>query len=144
MGSVSSLPNGLSVLTQPGGILSSLPTPISASTLQSATPQDVISLSRAAVQSQDATYLFGPPPASQSAVALPVTSTTSPSTSAPSTTTSGNAAATSILPGVAASDLNNATPQEKAAVNDQALQLQQVQTLFNPTLPTSPNINLYG
>jgi hypothetical protein len=35
-----------------------------------------------------------------------------------------------VLPGVAAADLTNATPQERFAINHQALLLQQVQGLF--------------
>jgi len=53
MGSITNSLNGLSYLTQPGGLLSSLPAPISTAALQSASPQDVVSLSVAALQKQE-------------------------------------------------------------------------------------------
>jgi hypothetical protein len=117
MGSIATLPNGLAYLTQPGGLLSNLPSSISASDLQSASPQDIVSLSVAAIQAQQVEGLFG--------------------VSASSGTT-----ATSILPGVSSADLTNATAQQKAALNDQALLLQQTQALFDPQLPTSASLNL--
>jgi hypothetical protein len=46
MGSIANSLNGLSYLTQPGGLLSSLPAPISTAVLQSASPQDVVNSQR--------------------------------------------------------------------------------------------------
>jgi hypothetical protein len=117
MSSVSSVPSALSYLTQQGGPLSNLPAAVSASSLQSASPQDIVSLSIAAIQAQVADGLFG-----------------------------GSAATTtnSILPGVSTADLSGATPQEQSAIDNQTLLLQQSQALFNTSLPTSPNISLYG
>jgi hypothetical protein len=114
MASVTNSLAGLSYLTQPGGLLSNLPAPISAATLQSATPQDLVSLSAAALETQEVDGLFGLAP-SASAVALPVLSTPS----------------AEVLPGVATADLSGASPQAQAAINDQALLLQQVQGLFS-------------
>lgn len=133
MGSISNLPSGLAYLTQPGGLLSALSPAISTSQLQTASPQDLVSLSVAAVQAQITDGLFGISPTNSGSVELP----------AVGGNTSGNTNA-SILPGVASADLANATPQEKARINDQTLQLQQVQGLFNPSLATSPSINLIG
>jgi len=109
MGTVSS--SGLSYLTQQGGLLANLSPAVSLSALQSASPEDVASLSQAAVQAQQADGLFGIPQADQSGVTLPATS--------------GVPSDGAILPGVSTADLSNATPQEKGAINDQALLLQQ-------------------
>src|SRR5580698_24650 len=111
MGSVTSLSSGLAYLTQPGGLLSTLPAAISTSELQSASPEDIVSLSLSALQAQVADGLFGVSPANPNATGLPVTA--------------GSTSNTSVLPGVASTDLSNATPQENAEINDQALSLQQ-------------------
>jgi len=120
MGSITNSLIGLSYLTQPGGLLSSLPASISTAALQSATPQDVVSLGVAALQTQKVDGIFGFVPASQN---------TLPILSAPATP------ATELLSGFSAADMTNATPQEQASINDQALLLQQVQGLFG--VPTS-------
>ena len=63
MGSISNLPGGLAYLTQPGGLLSNLSSVISTSELQSASPEDLVSLSLAALQAQQTDGLFGVTPA---------------------------------------------------------------------------------
>ena len=128
MGTVSS--TGLSYLTQQGGLLANLsPIFVSLSTLQSASPKDVVSLSEAAVQAQQVDVLFGVPGGNQSGVTLPVTS------AAPSDGV--------ILPGVSSADLSNATPQQEGAINGDAALLQQAQELFGE--PSAPNpISIYG
>jgi hypothetical protein len=108
---------GLAYLTQSGGVLSNLPSGVSASTLKSASPQDVVSLSQAAIEAQQANGLFGTTTTPPNLYGLPVTS--SPTTG------------TNLLPGVSTADLTNATPQENSALNAQALQLQQAQSIFN-------------
>jgi hypothetical protein len=129
MGSIASSLNGLSYLTQPGGLLSSLPASISKAVLQSASPQDVVSLSVAALQTQEIDGIFGISPASQNAL---------PIVSAPATP------ATAVLPGVSAADLTNATPQQQASINDQALLLQQVQGLYGVPTSLTGTTNLIG
>jgi hypothetical protein len=110
MGSVTNLPSGLTYLTQAGGLLSNLPSTVSVSALQSASPEDIVSLSLAAIQAQQAEGLFGVPPTSESAGPLPVA-------------LSGSEVG-SILPGVSSADLIDATPQENASINNQSLLLQ--------------------
>ena len=132
MGSITNSLNGLSYLTQPGGLLSSLPAPISTAALQSASPQDVVSLSVAALQKQEVDGIFGISQASENT--LPVL----PIVSAPATQ------ATDVLPGVSATDMTNATPQEQASINDQALLLQQVQDLFGVPTSVTGTTNLIG
>ena|ERR1700722_16962012 len=128
MGSVTSLPSGLAYLTQPGGLLSNLPAGISTSVLQSASPQDIVSLSLAAIQAQEVGGLFGVSPATSNS-GIP-----------------GLPAATGVTSGVTAgippADLTNATPQEQAQISDQSLLYQQAQALFDPTSATSTNVNL--
>jgi hypothetical protein len=121
MGSVTSLPSGLAYLTQPGGLLSTLSPAISTSELQSASPEDLVSLSLAAIQAQEVDGLFGVSPANPGTAGLPAAAS-----------------------GVPSADLSNATPQEQADINDQALSLQQAQALFNPPAATSANFNLIG
>jgi hypothetical protein len=116
MGSVTSLPDGLAYLTQPGGLLSTLSSAISTSELQSSSPEDLVSLSLAALQAQEADGLLG-------------ASTANPGTA-------GNTNDASILSLVASADLANATPQEKADLSNQAVRFQQVQALFDPPPPT--------
>jgi len=117
-------------LTQPGGPLSSLPASISTAALQSAWPQDVVSLSVAALQAQEVDGIFGISQASENT--LPVL----PIVSAPATQ------ATDVLPGVSATDMTNATPQEQASINDQALLLQQIQGLFGVTTSATGTTNV--
>jgi hypothetical protein len=134
MGSVASVPSGLAYLTQPGGLLSTLSPAISTSELQSASPEDIVSLSVAAIQAQIADGLLGVSPTNPTPAELPVTAGD----------TTGNTSNTSVLPGVASADLTNATPQQNAEINDQALSLQQAQALFDPTPATSSIFNLTG
>jgi hypothetical protein len=129
MGSIASSLSGLSYLTETGGPLSNLPAPISTADLKSASPQDLVSISMAAIQAQAASELFGISQASQST--LPVLPVASQS-------------ATDVLPGVSSSDLANATPQQQAAMNNQALLLQQVQSLFGEPDSTAGTINALG
>jgi hypothetical protein len=129
MGSISNSLSGLSSLMQPGGLLSKLPAPISAAELQSASPQDIVSLSLAALQTQQVNGLFGVSQGNQAAAPLlPL--------AAPQ--------AANALPGVPAADLAKATPQEQAAINDQALLLQQVQGLFGAPAPATSKTNVFG
>jgi len=128
MGSVTSPASGLAYLTQPGGLLSNLPSAISTSALQSASPQDIVSLSAAAIQVQITDGLFGISSSNPAVPGLPLTA--------------NSGANSSILPGISSADLTNATPQQQAAINDEALSLQQTQALFNP--PTSSNLSLIG
>jgi hypothetical protein len=114
MGAISNAINGLSYLTQPGGVLSNQPAPI-VSELQSAPQQDVVSLSDATLEAQEVSGIFGlPQPGQNTAVTLPALS--------PSTT--------KILPGVSNADLSNATPQQQATINTEAVHLQEAQGLF--------------
>ena len=121
MGSVTSLSSGLAYLTQPGGLLSNLPAAVSTPALQSASPQDIVSLSVAALQAQETDGLFG---VSQANSAIPGLS--------------------GVSTGLPAADLTNATPQEQAQISDQALLYQQAQALFDPPSATSANANLIG
>ena len=119
--------NGLSYLTQPGGLLSNLPSSVSLSALQSASPQDLVSLSEAALQAQQVDELLGIQPENQgNSLSLPVLSSQSGE----------------VLPGVSSSTISGASPQEQAVINDQALALQQVQGLLRAT--TGSNVSLYG
>jgi hypothetical protein len=108
MGSVTSLPSGLADLTQPGGLLSSLSSAISTSQLQSSSPEDLVSLSLAALQAQEADGLLVAAPAADS----------------------------SILSGIASADLTDASPREKAELSNQEVRFQQVEALFDPPPPT--------
>ncbi|MGA1998020.1 MAG: hypothetical protein ABSH45_19820 [Bryobacteraceae bacterium] len=129
MGSITNSLNGLSYLTQPGGLLSSLPASISTAVLQSASPQDVVTLSVAALQKQEVDGIFGISQASQN---------TLPTVSAAATS------ATDVLPGISAADMTNATPQEQVSINGQALLLQQVQGLFGEPTSLTGTTNLIG
>jgi hypothetical protein len=117
MGSVANSLSGLSYLTQPGGPLSTLPEGVSTSDLQSASPQDLVSMSTAALQTQEVDDAFGlsqtPPP------------------------TAGYE-----IPGVTTTDLTDATPQQQASFNDQAQQLQEVQSLFSTPTSTTGTTNV--
>jgi hypothetical protein len=132
MGSVTSLPGGLAYLTQPGGLLSTLSSAISTSELQSASPEDLVSLSLAALQAQETDGLFGVSPANQGTAGLPW-SANDPA---------GDSNEGSILSGIASADLTNATPQEKAEISNQTVRFQQAEALFNPPPATSPGFNL--
>ena len=129
MGAITNSLNGLSYLTQPGGLLSTLPASISTAVLQSASPQDVVSLSMAALQTQEVDGIFGISQTSQNT--LPTVSTAATS-------------ATDGIPGVSAADMTNATPQEQASINNQALLLQQVQGLFGEDASLTGTPNLVG
>jgi len=132
MGSVSSVPDSLSFLTQPGtGLLANLPVQVSATTLQSAPQTDLIALSSAALELQQVNELFGIAPVAEDTAALPVAA----STTAP-------AVNLNLPSGVPAADLTNATPSEKAQIADAATQQQQVQALFSPPAAAAGTINL--
>lgn len=121
MAAVTNSVNGLSYLMQAGGPLANLPASVSASALQSAPPQDVISLSLAALKMQQVNELFSLSTSTQdSSAALPVTDSTPPAA------------------------LANATPQEQDAANQQALQLQQVQGLFADPASTAGATSVFG
>ena len=122
MGSISNSLSGLSCLTQPGGLLSKLPAPISAADLQSASPQDIVSLSIASLQTQEVNALFGASQGNQTAVPLSPLATPQ---------------AANALPGVPAAE-------DQAAINDQALLLQQVQGLFAASAPATGTTNVFG
>lgn len=127
MGSIANSLNGLSYLTQPGGPLSNLPASLTTAELHSASPQDLVSLSMAALQAQNVSELFGISQDSQNPLLmLPIASQS----------------ATDLLPGVSAADLANATPQQQASINNQARLLQQVQGLFGEPAspPTTTNV----
>ncbi|MBV8730417.1 MAG: hypothetical protein JO336_11485 [Acidobacteriia bacterium] len=128
MGSVTNSLSGLSYLTQPGGVLSNLPPAINEE-LSSAPTQDVVSLSNAAVQTQEVDGLFG--------VASSATETSAPELPVLSPQTYA-------LPGVSSADLANATPQQQAEINIQALYLQQVEGLFGETAQPAGTTNVMG
>ena len=135
MGSVTNSLSGLSYLMQQGGPLSSLAAQLSPAQLQSAQPRDVVSLSMAALQTQEVEGMFGISQPSQTALpALPVLPIQSAASSASSS-------AADVLPGVASADLTNATSQEQSAINNQALALQQVQGLFAEPASTTGATN---
>jgi len=121
MGAISNAINGLSYLTQPGGVLSNQAAPI-INDLQ--TPQDVVTLSEAALQAQEVGGILGLPQQQNenTSTILPVFSTST----------------TEVLPGVAKADLTNATPQQQVEVNTQAVKLQEAQGLFGT------NTNILG
>ncbi len=58
--------------------------------------------------------------------------------------TTASTAASDVLPGVSSADLTNATPQQQASIDNQALQLQQVQTLFGIPAPTAGTTDLFA
>jgi hypothetical protein len=118
MGSISNSLNGLAYLTQSGGLLSNLPAQVSTAELAKASPQDVVSLSEAAMRTQEVNGLFGSSTSSdRTLTTLPIQSTAANSYDA--------------IPGVSAADVTSATAQEKATINDQALALQQALSLFS-------------
>lgn len=139
MGSVSSVPSGLSLLTQPGtGILSDLPVQLSASTLQSASPQDLVDLSASALQIQEVDGLFGITPPSQPQITIPEFSTP-----AVSVDSASNSPVSFNLPaGVSSADLADATAGQQASIADATNQQQVLQNLFYPTLATSGTTNI--
>lgn len=149
MGSISSLPAGLSILNQPGtGLFANLPVQLSAATLQSASTQDLVDLSSTALQLQQVDGIFGITP-SQTAV-TPQTITPSPTAAQPAAGSSAGSSATSAplsfnLPsGIPAADLGNATPGQQAAIADAATQQQLVQNLFYPPLSVTSTVSLTG
>jgi len=133
MASVNNSLTGLSVLMQQGGPLSSLSTRMSPAQLESAPSKDIVSLSMAALHSQEADGLFGVTPASQTT--LPVL---------PAASTPGSASPDTLLPGVSSADMANATPQEQSSLNDSALALQQAQALFAQPASTTGSTSVYG
>jgi len=132
MGSVTNSLSGLSYLMQQGGPLSSLAAQLSPAQLQSAQPRDVVSLSMAALQTQEVEGIFGTSQPSQTTLpALPVLPIAA----------SASSPATDVLPGVASADLTNATAEQQSAINNQALALQQVQGLFAEPASTAGAID---
>lgn len=114
MGTISNAINGLSYLTQPGGVLSNEPTSI-VDELQTAPQQDVVTLSDAAIDAQEVSGFLGLPlPEQYTGATLPALS----------------ASTTDVLPGVANADLTNATPQQQDAINTDAAGLQEAEGLF--------------
>jgi len=77
------------------------------------------------MQTQEIDVLFGIPGSSQSTLPqIPLAAVTSP--------------------GVSAADLTNATPQQQAAIENQALQQQQIQSLFGVPAPSASAYDLIG
>jgi len=137
MSTVTNSLTGLSYLMQQGGPLSSLSAHMSPAQLQSAPSKDVVSLSMSALQTQQVDGLFGITHDTQTTLPALAGASTSASTSAtewPAT----------LLPGVAAADLKNATPQEKSSLNNQALALQQAQALFAEPASTAGTTDLFA
>ena len=129
MGSITNSLSGLSALMQSGGLLPDLPAPNSAADLHSASPQDIVSMSLATIQTQEVNVLFGASPGNQNTAPLLPTALSQ---------------ATNVLQSVSAADLANATPQEHAAINNQALLLQQVQGLFGEPASVTGTTNALG
>jgi hypothetical protein len=138
MGSVTNSLNGLAYLMEAGNPLSGLAGRMSPAQLQSAQPQDVVSLSMAAIGTQEMEGLFGTSQSSQTTLpALPVQPATYDATPASSP-------ATDLLPGIAAADMTNATPQERFAIDNQAVLLQQVQGLFAEPASTTGTTDAFA
>jgi hypothetical protein len=127
MASVPTATSGLSYLTQPGGLLSNLPSGITAADLQKAPASDVVALSNAALEAQQVDGLFGISQQTASTLQLPVLDAN------PTASSTGS----QILPGVSSADLNSATAAQQYTINNQALALQQTQELFGST-PAAP------
>ncbi len=137
MGSVTNSLSGLSYLMQKGGPLSNLSSSMTAAQLKSAPPQDVVNLSMAAIGMQEAEGLFGTSTPSQTTLpAMPVVPFAAPAATS-------STSPTEILPGVASADLTNATSQENAAINNQAMFLQQVQGLFAEPASTTGSADTF-
>jgi hypothetical protein len=144
MGSIASVPSGISFLTQAGsGLLSELPVKLSASTLQSASAQDVVALSSAALQIQKVNGLFG--------ITRPTQTNTSslvfgaaPVDTNPATALASSQPEINLPTGVTAADLAGATPDQKATVANAANQQQLVQALFYPPMSVSSTTNVLG
>jgi len=125
MGSISTVPNGISYLTPlVEGVSSSPSSQTMGKILQSASPSDAAKMSEAALQLQESTGIFGLP-TTQSTVSLP-----------------GGATGAPLPSGVAAADVANATPDQQATIAEQAQSLQQVQNMFYPPLSTPANLNV--
>jgi len=105
MGSITGLPGSLAPFSQPGGLLSALSSAITSSDQEANSPVDLVSLSVAAVQSQE-TAAF-------------------PGAAKPS-----NASGNSILSLVGAADQTSASPQQKVEITEQAVRFQETQALF--------------
>ena len=149
MGSVSSVPNGISLLTQPGtDVLSNLPVQLSASTLEAASPQDVVDLSASALQLQELDGILGITPSSQTPTAPIFVPSATPAV--PSTTTTSSSSSTTPAvsmnppPGVSSADLTNATPTQQTAVDAATLQQQLVQGLFYPATNLTGTTSVTG
>jgi hypothetical protein len=126
MGSISSVPNGITYLTPLVDSVAQSPSSQSmGKILQSASPSDAAELSQAALQLQQATGIFG--------LSVPQ-STTAP--------LPGGAIGAPLPSGVSAADLTNATPDQQATIAEQAQALQQVQNMFYPPLTPPKNLNV--
>jgi hypothetical protein len=144
MGSIATVPNGISFLTQAGtGLLSNLPVTLSASTLQSASPQDVVDLSSAALQIQEVDGLFGITPPTQSNTSSLVFGSPPVDTN-PATALASSQPTINLPIGVTAADLAGATPEQQATVANTDNQQQMVQALFYPPMSVPSTTNVLG
>lgn len=144
MGSIASVPNGISFLTQGGsGLLSNLPVKLSASTLQSASTQDVVALSSAALQIQKVDGLFGVSPPTQNNTSSLVFGA-APVDTNPATALASSQPETHLPTGVTAADLAGGTPEQRATVANAANQQQLVQALFYPPMSVPSTTNVLG
>jgi hypothetical protein len=126
MGSISTVPNGITYLTPLVDSVSNSPSSQSmGKILQSASPSDAAEMSKSALQLQEATGIFGLQAPPSTAVPLP-----------------GGATGAALPSGVAAADVTNATPDQQATIAEQAQALQQVQNMFYPPLNTPTNLNM--
>jgi hypothetical protein len=107
---------GLSFLREPGGILSNLPAQVTAKKLETASLNDVVSLSMAAVQKQQVDELFG--------------------TSPPS--------GPGRVPEVAPAGLAKAAPEQQAALYQAATRYSQMQGLLGQQAAGRGRISVMG
>lgn len=132
MGTISNVPNGISIVATALGTTSGSSKPGVNSQdlediLQSATPSDAVQLSSAALQLQQVDGIFGlSSPASQNST-FPMP---------------GSAGNVTLPPGVSSSDLANATPDQLATIATQAEALQQHASLFSPAPNYRGNVNV--
>jgi len=123
MGSISNVPAGIAYLTQFVDSVASSPSSQSVGQiLQTASPSDAAELSQDALKLQEATGIFG----------LPTAQPTAP------TTVPLPGGAAKLPADVSPPDVAKATPNEQAAIAQQAQALDQVQNMFYPPL-SSPN-----
>jgi hypothetical protein len=121
MGTISVSPASLAILTTQGAPLSSLPAQVSSAVLQNATPEDVVSLSEAAIQGQNVAALFGASPDDSTGLYTPAPQQSSGFQSL----------------------LANASPEQQAAYDNSLNQLQTAQALLGDsgsTTKTTPSM----